>query len=218
MRKRTLVMSATVIMAMLIAFMTPSFAATTDGDVAPFGSRDGIVDVGDALVALRFALVLETPSQDDMIHGDIAPLTDDNVPNPDGFITVGDALVILRKALGLINWPLSEFWEGEGISFTVSGDPPHVTEFSVSYRVKGVGTKCSLDYPACAVISSQPGFPIANNSFAGTSEGFLGGDSLIINGTFLDSQNAEIVVSWEGYNSICDAEYSGSDTYTAKNQ
>ena len=165
MRERKVLMRATVISAMLIAVMPPSFAATTDGDLAPFGSRDGVVNVGDALVALRIALDLETPSQDDMIHGDIAPLTNDNMSNPDGFINVGDALVILRKALGLINWPLSEFWEGEGISFTVSGDPPHVTEFSASYRVKGVGTNCSLDYPAYAVISSQPGFPIQNNSF-----------------------------------------------------
>ncbi|MEA3358218.1 MAG: hypothetical protein U9R17_02255 [Thermodesulfobacteriota bacterium] len=35
-----------------------------DGDVAPFGNRDGIVNVGDALVALRFALTLETPTQE----------------------------------------------------------------------------------------------------------------------------------------------------------
>ena len=31
-----------------------------DGDVAPFGNRDGMVNVGDALVALRFALELDT--------------------------------------------------------------------------------------------------------------------------------------------------------------
>jgi len=73
-----------------------------DGDVAPLGSRDGIVNVGDALVALRFALLLETPSEEDMQHGDVAPLDAGGQPNPDGIITVGDALVILRKALGII--------------------------------------------------------------------------------------------------------------------
>jgi hypothetical protein len=73
-----------------------------DGDVAPLGDRDGTINVGDALVALRFALGLEMPTQEDIIHGDVAPLNAENKPNPDGVINVGDALVILRKALGII--------------------------------------------------------------------------------------------------------------------
>jgi len=77
---------------------------TTYGDVAPLGNRDGLVTVGDALVALRFALGLETPTQEDIAHGDVAPLDAENKPNPDGTINVGDALVILRVALGLVNW------------------------------------------------------------------------------------------------------------------
>ncbi|MEA3358045.1 MAG: right-handed parallel beta-helix repeat-containing protein [Thermodesulfobacteriota bacterium] len=76
--------------------------STADGDVAPIGSRDGTVNVGDALIALRFALGLEIPTQEDMGHGDVAPLDTQNKPNPDGVITVGDALVILRKALGIV--------------------------------------------------------------------------------------------------------------------
>jgi len=88
--------------------VTPSLAATPDGDVAPLGARDGTVNVGDALVALRFALGLESPSQDDITHGDVAPLDDSNQPTPDGAITVGDALVILRKALGLVDWTISK--------------------------------------------------------------------------------------------------------------
>jgi len=80
----------------------PAFIA--DGDVAPLGNRDGIVNVGDALIALRFALSLETPTQEDVDHGDVAPLDTNNKPNPDGQITVGDALVILRKALNLITF------------------------------------------------------------------------------------------------------------------
>lgn len=74
-----------------------------DGDVAPLGNRDGIVNVGDALVALRFALGLETPTQEDIEHGDVAPLDAQGQPNPDGQINVGDALVILRIALGIIS-------------------------------------------------------------------------------------------------------------------
>jgi len=52
---------------------------------------------------------LETPSQEDIRNGDVAPLDALGSPNPDGAITVGDALVILRKALGLINWNISYY-------------------------------------------------------------------------------------------------------------
>lgn len=76
----------------------------SDGDVAPFGNRDGKVNVGDALVALRFALGLETPSQGDVEHGDVAPLDASGKPDPDGEITVGDSLIILRNALGIIQF------------------------------------------------------------------------------------------------------------------
>jgi hypothetical protein len=75
-----------------------------NGDVAPLGNPDGMVNVGDALVALRFALGLETTTQDDILHGDVAPLDVNGCPNSDGEITVGDALVILRLALGIISF------------------------------------------------------------------------------------------------------------------
>jgi hypothetical protein len=79
-------------------------SSIADGDVAPLGNRDGIVNVGDALVALRFALDLETPTEEDKKHGDVAPLDAQGQPNPDGQISVGDALVILRIALGIISF------------------------------------------------------------------------------------------------------------------
>jgi hypothetical protein len=82
--------------------MTTTVSSLSDGDVAPLGNRDGLVNVGDALVALRFALGLETPTPEDIAHGDVAPLDEENKPNPDGVINVGDALVILRKALGIV--------------------------------------------------------------------------------------------------------------------
>ena len=72
-----------------------------DGDLAPLGNRDGVVDVGDALVGLRFALGLLTPTQEDIYHGDTAPLDNTGEPVPDGQINVGDALVILQMALGI---------------------------------------------------------------------------------------------------------------------
>ena len=82
--------------------ITITAAVIADGDLAPLGNRDGTVNVGDALVGLRFALDLETPTQEDMGHGDVAPLDASGQPDPDGEINVGDALVILMKALGII--------------------------------------------------------------------------------------------------------------------
>jgi len=98
------------------------FACSPDGDVAPLGHRDGTVNVGDSLVALRFALGLETPTQEDMAHGDVAPLDANNQPKPDGQITVGDALVILRMALGLV-----DFNGGGGGGYITTGDFENTT-------------------------------------------------------------------------------------------
>ena len=75
-----------------------------NGDVAPFGERDGIIDVGDALVCLQFALWLKVPSEEDIMYGDVSPLDIHGTPQPDGLITVGDSLVILRKAIGIISF------------------------------------------------------------------------------------------------------------------
>jgi hypothetical protein len=59
---------------LIVSLTGTGIVAISDGDVAPLGNRDGTVNVGDALVALRFALGLETPSQGDVEHGDVAPL------------------------------------------------------------------------------------------------------------------------------------------------
>ena len=217
-KKTKLIVSAIICIIVLLAGTPVMFAATPDGDVAPLGNRDGQINVGDALVCLRFALGLEAQTQEDVKHGDVAPLDAQGQPSPDGEITVGDALVILRKALGLITWALQDIWSGDGISFTVSGDPPFVTEFSVTYSGDFVGTKCSSPYTNKVVFSSQPGFPVKNSAFTGEYESFLDENTLTISGTFLDNENAEIEVIWEGYDSICDAEYSGSQTYTATHQ
>ena len=131
-------------------FMVSAF--TLYGDVAPLGKRDGIVNVGDALVALRFALDLETYTQEDIEHGDIGPLDAEGQPNPDGKITVGDALVILRKALGLVSWgtdksytmeeyfPLDGSWETDKWTMFIS---------QRERDVNGLKTKAMVDtlYP-----------------------------------------------------------------------
>jgi alpha-tubulin suppressor-like RCC1 family protein len=59
------------------------------------------VDLADALKALRIAVLLDQPTPDDMITGDVAPLVN-GVSIPDGFIDIADALLILRRVVGLI--------------------------------------------------------------------------------------------------------------------
>jgi hypothetical protein len=131
-------------------FMVSAF--TQYGDVAPLGNRDGIVNVGDALVALRFALDLETYTQEDIEHGDIGPLDADGQPNPDGKITVGDALVILRKALGLVSWGADKAYTMEEyLPLDGSWETDQWTMF-ISQRerdVNGLKTKAMVDtlYP-----------------------------------------------------------------------
>lgn len=70
-----------------------------DGDV----NTDGKVDIADALMALRIAVGLITPTATNMLHGDVAPLVN-GVPAPDGKIDVSDALLILRKVVGLVTF------------------------------------------------------------------------------------------------------------------
>ena len=70
---------------------------TPDGDL----TQDRVTDVADAMRALRIAVKLDTASDADKRHGDVAPVNGAGVPVPDGQITVADALGILRKVVGL---------------------------------------------------------------------------------------------------------------------
>jgi cytochrome c peroxidase len=63
----------------------------------------GVVDVSDALTALRIAVGLVQPSAAQLLHGDVAPLVN-GVPAPNGRIDVSDALAILREVVGLIGF------------------------------------------------------------------------------------------------------------------
>ena len=203
MRKKKFAFFVIVSVIFYVSLTSVIFALTPDGDLAPLGNRDGKIEVGDALVCLRFALELDSPTQDDIEHGDVAPLDSKGQPNPDGAFTVGDALVILRMALGLINCTFEGNWSGKDISFTVSGDPPFVTEICLIYNVVN-----TYKY------SYQPGFPINNNAFSGKDESFITGDSFEIRGKFLDFANAEVNFEWTGSN----PEHSGSQKYTATHQ
>lgn len=60
----------------------------------------GIADVSDALKALRIAVGLDLPTENDILHGDVSPFVSGAAP--DNIITVADALLIMKKVVGLI--------------------------------------------------------------------------------------------------------------------
>jgi len=78
-----------------------------DGDVFPLGAPDDVVDVRDALTALRVAAgqVAVPPSAQLTFdrHSDVAPLISGS-PAPDDSFDLGDAIVILRRASGQVSW------------------------------------------------------------------------------------------------------------------
>jgi hypothetical protein len=77
---------------------------TSPGDI----NADGIVDLADALLALRFATGLAQPNLVALAVADVAPSpgTDGRLRG-DGRITIADVMSILRRALGLAPdpWP-----------------------------------------------------------------------------------------------------------------
>jgi hypothetical protein len=65
-----------------------------DGDLAPWGSRDTFINVGDVLVCLQIALDLRTPTNEDLAHGDLRP-----AGAPDGVIGLADCMQIQKLLL-----------------------------------------------------------------------------------------------------------------------
>lgn len=74
----------------------PLLLNSRDGDIAPFGNRDGVITVGDLLVCNQFMLGIKTPSDNDLAHGDINPAV------PDGDI---DLLDCWQQQLRLLQGP-----------------------------------------------------------------------------------------------------------------
>ena len=62
-----------------------------------------MVDVVDVFLAQQIVTGQLLPAQDQLDHGDVAPLVN-GIPVPDGLFNIGDVLVIQRKALGLVNF------------------------------------------------------------------------------------------------------------------
>ena len=81
------------------AFTDGSISSVADGDL----NGDGLVNTADVLLSTRIIMGQLTPTQDQINHGDVAPLVN-GIPVSDGLFRLSDALVIQRKALGLINF------------------------------------------------------------------------------------------------------------------
>lgn len=65
-----------------------------DGDVAPLGAPNGVVDAGDLVVMQRIVLGLLTPTPLELQHGDLYP------PGaPDGVIDIRDLLLLQKRVL-----------------------------------------------------------------------------------------------------------------------
>lgn len=74
-----------------------SFPGSGTGDIAPHGAPDGNVNTADALLALKMASGLLSPTPTELARADVAPLS-----NPDGVIDLSDVLLIFRKSVGLV--------------------------------------------------------------------------------------------------------------------
>jgi hypothetical protein len=75
------------------------YLSASNGDL----NRNGSVDIGDALLALRMAVGLVIATDADKLIGDVSPQSGGK-PNPDGKIDISDALLILRRVVGLVTW------------------------------------------------------------------------------------------------------------------
>jgi len=86
----------------LYTFSASTMLSTTgvaNGDM----NGDKTVDLRDALRAMQIAIGLSSPTMDEMIRGDVAPLVNGK-PKPDGKIDVADAMIMLQRSLGLVTW------------------------------------------------------------------------------------------------------------------
>ena len=80
-------------------FTDGSISSVADGDL----NGDGLVNTADVLLSTRILMGQIVPTQDQLYHGDVAPLVN-GIPFSDELFNLGDVLVIQKKALGLINF------------------------------------------------------------------------------------------------------------------
>ena len=71
-----------------------SYPVYADGDLAPLGAPDGLINTADYLVASRIVLDQVTPTDLEYAHGDLYP-----TGSPDGVINVQDLLLLQQRLL-----------------------------------------------------------------------------------------------------------------------
>jgi hypothetical protein len=83
-----------------IQALSPAGLSSRDGDI----NLDGVVDIADALKALRVLAGLDPqPSFEQMLHGDVGPVVSGSATT-DNRIRMSDVVVILEKSIGLSSW------------------------------------------------------------------------------------------------------------------
>lgn len=68
-----------------------SWSNFADGDLAPLGSPDGVINAADYLIAQRIAIGELTPAALQLAHGDLYP-----AGSPDGVINTSDLILLLK--------------------------------------------------------------------------------------------------------------------------
>lgn len=69
--------------------LNTSWPAIADGDLAPYGAPDGLINLADYLIAQRIVMGQITPTSLEFAHGDVYP-----AGAPDGVIDISDLLLI----------------------------------------------------------------------------------------------------------------------------
>jgi hypothetical protein len=83
-----------------IQAFSPAGLSSRNGDI----NLDGVVDIADALMALRIMAGLDSPpSFEQMLHGDVGPVVN-GLAAADSVIRMSDVVVILEKSIGLSSW------------------------------------------------------------------------------------------------------------------
>lgn len=77
-----------------------TYTFSTNGDI----NGDGVVDIIDVSMVLRYVINLAQPTAGELARMDVAPLGRDGKPLPDGAIDLRDCTIILKKAVGLLSW------------------------------------------------------------------------------------------------------------------
>ena len=94
------------------------------GDVAPYGSPDGQVNVADVLILQRFVMDDLIPTTEELLVGDVAPFG-----SPDGFLNAADVAVLMRAILGEITLlPVEDL---------IPPPPPNTSLITISNPVSG---------------------------------------------------------------------------------